>query len=167
MRRTERLPLVPKEKPKDIKELHKCMFIPKTFDMVSVNFCKQNPEYSKIISWSEAGDEIEIKSISQLCTQVLPHYFNHKSYQSFIRQLNKYGFEKVRVSPLSYDIYRNPYFIKGRKDLLSKIVMKRPDPNAKVTRRRNSIEGVFYFHQGNQDGADISVKLERDVTKID
>lgn len=98
----------------------------------------QNADYSHIISWSETGNEIYIKHIGQLCTTVLPHYFNHKSYQSFIRQvvlslsqLNKYGFEKVKNPLLDFDIYRNSLFKRDQRDLLDKIAMKRPEQSHK------------------------------------
>ena len=91
---------------------HKCMFIPKTFDMVS------NPDFANTISWSPDGKEVLIKHVGQLCSQVLPHYFNHRSYQSFIRQLNKYGFEKVKGSKLAYDVYRNQFFQRDKREYL-------------------------------------------------
>lgn len=48
------------------------------------------------------------------------NYFNHKSYPSFVRQLNKYGFEKVNNSP--FDVYRNMDFQRDKKEEMGKIL---------------------------------------------
>lgn len=52
--------------------------------------------------------------------------------------MNKYGFEKIRVSPLSYDVYRNPFFKRGNKELLNKIEMKRSETRVVAKRRKSS-----------------------------
>ena len=52
--------------------------------------------YKDIISWNMEGNGILIKNISSLCKIILPKYFKHNNYSSFIRQLNIYGFHKSK-----------------------------------------------------------------------
>ena len=52
--------------------------------------------YKDIISWNKEGNGILIKNICNLCKIILPKYYKHNNYSSFIRQLNIYGFHKSR-----------------------------------------------------------------------
>ena len=56
-------------------------------------------EYSKIIHWSQNGSYIIITNIHLLAKKILPIYFNHQNYSSFVRQLNMYNFHKIRTDP--------------------------------------------------------------------
>lgn len=78
------------------------------------------------MKWSENGDSLIITDINTFSDQILPEYFNHNNYSSFIRQLNMYGFRKENKEKKSrQEEYKNEFFRKGRKDLLSQIVRKR------------------------------------------
>ena len=50
--------------------------------------------YRDIISWNKEGNGVIIKNITKLCKIVLPKFYKHKNYSSFVRQLNIYGFHK-------------------------------------------------------------------------
>lgn len=49
-----------------------------------------------MISWTSSGDSFNIKNISKFTDEILPQYFKHRNFSSFIRQLNMYGFRKTR-----------------------------------------------------------------------
>ncbi|TIB72134.1 hypothetical protein E3Q24_01868 [Wallemia mellicola] len=49
----------------------------------------------KYIHWSDAGDTFFVPNPEGLAREVLPRYFKHSNYSSFVRQLNMYGFNKV------------------------------------------------------------------------
>ena len=53
-----------------------------------------NLSYNDIISWNLEGNGIIIKNINKLCTIILPKFYKHSNYSSFVRQLNIYGFHK-------------------------------------------------------------------------
>ena len=81
-----------------------------------------NKENSKIIHWSQDGSFIVINNIHSLSQKVLPIYFNHQNYSSFVRQLNLYNFHKIRTNPNNNDQYFiHEYFNKSKtqKEIMS------------------------------------------------
>ncbi|KAI7887355.1 hypothetical protein K492DRAFT_102092, partial [Lichtheimia hyalospora FSU 10163] len=45
-------------------------------------------EVQNLISWNDTGDIIHISNPSKFSQHVLPRYFKHNNWQSFVRQLN-------------------------------------------------------------------------------
>jgi hypothetical protein len=70
------------------------------------------------ISWMPDGRSFKIRDCAKFAKQTLPKFFAGIQYKSFIRQLNIYGFERVkdRKSPL-FGQYSHPYFVRGEPDL--------------------------------------------------
>ena len=62
-------------------------------------------EYNKIIHWSKNGSYIIITNIHSLTKKILPIYFNHQNFSSFVRQLNMYNFHKIRTNPNKNEQY--------------------------------------------------------------
>ena len=85
-------------------------------------------DYEKIIHWSSDGKFIVISDISKLTQKILPQYYNHKNYSSFVRQLNIYNFHKIapdiqREEDAEY--FQNEKFQKNIKiEEISKIIPK-------------------------------------------
>lgn len=52
-------------------------------------------------SWNDDGTEMVIKDKETFSNSVIPQYLSSIKYQSFVRQLNFYGFNKVMVSFIS------------------------------------------------------------------
>ncbi len=55
--------------------------------------------------------------LEDFTNSVLPKYFKHCNYASFVRQLNLYGFTKVGADPLHRE-FSHPRFTRGRPELL-------------------------------------------------
>jgi hypothetical protein len=51
--------------------------------------------YGEVISWNDNETEIVIKDVKKMANQVIPAYFRHTKYESFVRQPNMYNFHKV------------------------------------------------------------------------
>jgi len=76
-----------------------------------------SPNKNAFISWSESGFAFRILDIDGFTSSVLPKYFRTKKFSSFQRNLNLYGFTKVRRGP-DTDMYAHQSFIRGKPELL-------------------------------------------------
>jgi hypothetical protein len=65
------------------------LFLLKTFALV-------NDGPFDIVSWSPTGDSFIVKDHHRFSEEVIPKYFKHSKFSSFVRQLNFYGFRKVK-----------------------------------------------------------------------
>lgn len=70
----------------------------------------ENKSNETIVMWGEEGEFI-IKNVLRFTKEVLPKYFKHANFQSFVRQLNKYGFNKKACEDIKVVFY-NKYFCK-------------------------------------------------------
>lgn len=59
-------------------------FLNKTFDMVD------DPATAHIVSWSRGGHSFAVWDPHAFSTNLLPRYFKHNNFSSFVRQLNTY-----------------------------------------------------------------------------
>lgn len=59
-------------------------FLKKTFEMV------EDPETDSVVSWSENRDSFVVWDQHEFSKDLLPKYFKHQNFSSFIRQLNTY-----------------------------------------------------------------------------
>ena len=50
------------------------------------------------IIWNEKGDRWKVLSVRKL-EMLLPKYFKHRCYASFMRQVNIYGFKRIKTGP--------------------------------------------------------------------
>ena len=74
---------------KKIKRREPCFFLEKLFKILKK---KKN---NQIIHWNEDGTKVVISDPIKFTINILPKYFSHKNYSSFVRQLNLYGFSKI------------------------------------------------------------------------
>jgi len=98
----------------------KSKFIHSLFEMSSSDVNKS------VIGFSKDGDCLEIRDSKRLGNEVLPRYFKHQQLNSFIRQLNNYGFRTIPSASNStvFQTFVHEFFHRGRMDLLSLIIRK-------------------------------------------
>uniref|UniRef100_A0A7S4NZT3 HSF-type DNA-binding domain-containing protein n=1 Tax=Guillardia theta TaxID=55529 RepID=A0A7S4NZT3_GUITH len=83
------------------------------------------------ISWSHSGESIVVTDPTAFAIKVLPRYFKHGNFASFVRQLNLYGFHKTSQEATACE-FTNPLFRRGDEHLLKAIRRKVPkDPQDK------------------------------------
>jgi len=103
-------------------------FVKKLFKML------EESEYVHIVRWSEGGDSFIVLDTNEFTKAILPRHFKHSNFASFVRQLNKYDFHKVRnneeggINPYGDGAweFRHPDFQVHNKDLLDNIKRKAP-----------------------------------------
>jgi hypothetical protein len=54
-----------------------------------------------IVRWTPGGKSFLILDVKKFSEDILPNYFKHSKFTSFNRQLNFYGFRKIRIDPSS------------------------------------------------------------------
>lgn len=98
-------------------------FVLKLWNMVN------DPTNESYIQWIPDGQSFQVLNREQFEKVVLPKYFKHSNFSSFVRQLNMYGWHKVQDvtsgAMQSNDEmwqFKSPNFIRGREDLLDNIV---------------------------------------------
>lgn len=64
-------------------------FLNKLFSMVN------DPTSNDLIRWSDEGDSFIVSNVDKFGKDILPRFFKHSNFGSFVRQLNMYGFHKV------------------------------------------------------------------------
>jgi hypothetical protein len=112
------------------------IFLRKTYHMIDT--CD-----STIASWSEDGETFIVKQPEIFSSKIIPQFFKHSKFSSFVRQLNFYGFRKIKFSDSikidekleretkDYWRFRHDCFRKGREDLLTGIKRSNSSANDK------------------------------------
>ena len=108
-------------------------FLAKLWALVNDSSCDD------LIAWDPSGSSFHVYDQARFAREVLPRYFKHNNFASFIRQLNMYGFRKI--STIEHGSLKNerddiefahPSFIRGHDNLLESIKRRAPDHQPKV-----------------------------------
>ena len=110
-------------------------FLAKLWALVNDTSCDD------LITWGPSGGSFHVYDQARFSREILPRYFKHNNFASFIRQLNMYGFRKI--SNIEHGSLKNehddiefahPHFIRGQEALLELIKRRAPEnqlkPNA-------------------------------------
>ncbi|KAL8226268.1 hypothetical protein R6Q59_035303 [Mikania micrantha] len=95
-------------------------FIAKIHEMIN------NPLTDHIVSWSHNDRSFVVWDPLEFSGELLPKFFKHNNFSSFIRQLNTYGFRKI--DPEQWE-FANEDFIRDQPNLLKNIHRRKPAHN--------------------------------------
>ncbi|KAF8582339.1 hypothetical protein K439DRAFT_1618399 [Ramaria rubella] len=100
-------------------------FVKKLYKML------QDNTYSDVVCWGSGGDCFIIKDMTEFTKSILPRMFKHSNFASFVRQLNKYDFHKVKNNEENTFgdhswTFRHPDFQADRREALENIKRKVP-----------------------------------------
>ncbi|XP_057481143.1 heat shock factor protein HSF24-like [Actinidia eriantha] len=87
-------------------------FLMKTYELVD------DQSTNEVIGWNEGGTTFVVWKTDDFAKDLLPKYFKHNNFSSFVRQLNTYGFRKI--VPDKWE-FANENFKRGQKELLAQI----------------------------------------------
>ncbi|ORZ22107.1 hypothetical protein BCR42DRAFT_447441 [Absidia repens] len=103
-------------------------FLNKLYSMVDDN------STNDLIRWSEDGKSFIVEQQEVFSKTVLPRFYKHNTFSSFVRQLNMYDFHKVPhiqqgvlVADIEHELWEfsHPNFQRNRYELLHLVVRKR------------------------------------------
>jgi len=103
------------------------LFLPSLYQMVN----NDDAVHRSCISWSSDGKTFWVSNVEEFSRMILPMYFRHNNYASFVRQLNMYGFQrstetkgKVEQGTSMVELFSHEFFVKGQEHLLQNIHRK-------------------------------------------
>jgi heat shock transcription factor len=92
-------------------------FLTKTYEMVD------DSSSDSIVSWSQSNKSFIVWNPPEFSRDLLPRFFKHNNFSSFIRQLNTYGFRKS--DPEQWE-FANDDFVGGQPHLMKNIHRRKP-----------------------------------------
>lgn len=99
------------------------IFLRKTYHMIDT--CDAN-----VACWSDDGETFIVKNTDVFEKSIIPQFFKHSKFSSFVRQLNFYGFRKIKYADTikidakleaetaNFWRFRHEKFIRGKPELL-------------------------------------------------
>ncbi|KAG7374851.1 HSF-type DNA-binding protein [Nitzschia inconspicua] len=86
-------------------------------------------DLADIITWLPHGRSWKVLKPREFEVKVIPTYFEHSKFSSFIRQANGWGFRRIISKGGDRNSYYHELFLRGRPHLIK--LMRRPPPSSK------------------------------------
>lgn len=118
------------------------------------------PEMDAYVAWNP-DNSFTVVDMVGFSRDVLPLFFNHRNFTSFVRQLNTYGFRKPMANS---NTFQHPYFQRGNVEGLRQVIRRKPGSGpvgapSSLSARRSGPEIGNY---GSREEVD-QLKRDRDL----
>ncbi|XP_050373646.1 heat stress transcription factor A-6b-like [Argentina anserina] len=130
-------------------------FLYKTYEIVD------DSTTNHIVSWSKANNSFVVWDPQAFAISLLPKYFKHSNFSSFVRQLNTYGFKKVDTDKWEF---AHEVFLRGQKHLLKNIRRRRASHNNVHYASQRALESCIEVGSfGSLDGELDQLRRDKEV----
>ncbi|KAI8361800.1 HSF-type DNA-binding-domain-containing protein [Choanephora cucurbitarum] len=112
--------------------------------------------FREFIFWVDQGQVICVPNAVLFSQNILPKFFKHSNWQSFVRQLNLYGFRKVYQLNLAYDDslekrivwqFKHDHFQRDHPELLCEIKRR----TTKVIQQQNAQQNALQKQKQDEE----------------
>lgn len=115
------------------------------------------PDLSHIVSWLPHGRSWKVHKPREFECKVIPTYFEHSKFSSFIRQANGWGFRRMISKGPDRNSYYHEMFLRGQPHLIK--LMKRP---TSTTRPQADANTEPDFYRISEENPLPEAKIEQD-----
>jgi hypothetical protein len=139
-----------------------------------LNDILNDKNYKNIIHWDTNGKRVIIVDVFSLCNIVLPKFYKHNNYSSFVRQLNIYGFHKSKGVVNSGDAYESEKFHRNMtKEEISQIIEQNKKMKNTIIIKDNQKEedinnddALKYIFQKTEENTQSSLMLRKEMLDL-
>ncbi|KAH6793338.1 hypothetical protein C2S52_003815 [Perilla frutescens var. hirtella] len=128
-------------------------FVKKLYEMIEV---KDEAKTKSLVRWSSTGTSFIVTNPHLFAAHVLPIYFKYKHLHNFVRQLNRYGFKRIKSEQWEYC---HEYFQKGKLHLMKYIKNKR-QPTSMAKMKKNPTTSTVDYRQMKVEIMTLKKKLQ-------
>ena len=145
-------------------------FLPSLYRMCN----NDTPNHRACITWNADGTSFRVSNTESFSRDILPLYFKHNNYASFVRQLNMYGFHRstdprpkaVEPGMQMVEHFTHDFFRRGQEHLISNITRKTSSSGRSRGKTSASATSASEPESGDEDVRRSVAQLQRSMGMV-